>query len=137
MWFTGQSGDRSSKSWSKWQRDNWRTYGKAPFITWNNAWYNAPCRNWGAKPGKPVAVNGKKAPPILLISETHDAATPYSGSLELRKRFPRSVLLEGVGATTHSGSLSGIACTDGHHRRVPGHRRAAEAGARQSFRQAV
>ncbi|MGA5299489.1 alpha/beta hydrolase [Nucisporomicrobium flavum] len=100
------------QSWAKWKRDNWRTYAKAPFITWNNAWYNAPCLNWGAKPGKPVTVNGKKVPPILLISETKDAATPYSGSLEVRKRFPRSVLLEGVGGTTHAGSLNGVACTD-------------------------
>lgn len=100
------------QSWGKWKRDNWRTYAKAPFITWNNAWYNAPCRNWGGQVGKPVTVNGKNAPPILLISETKDAATPYSGSLEVRKRFPRSVLLEGVGGTTHAGSLNGVACTD-------------------------
>ncbi|MFI5496303.1 alpha/beta hydrolase [Actinoplanes sp. NPDC051859] len=32
--------------------------------------------------------------------------------MEVRKRFPPSVLVEGVGGTTHSGSLSGIACTD-------------------------
>jgi pimeloyl-ACP methyl ester carboxylesterase len=99
-------------NWSKWQRDNWKIYAKYPFITWNNAWYNAPCINWGAKPGTPVQVNGKNAPAILLISETKDAATPYSGSLEVRKRFPRSVLIEGVGGTTHAGSLSGVACTD-------------------------
>ncbi|MEU8663766.1 alpha/beta hydrolase [Actinoplanes philippinensis] len=99
-------------NWSKWQRDNWKVYSKYPFITWNNAWYNAPCINWGAKAGKPVDINGKKVPPILLIAETNDAATPYSGAIEVRKRFPRSVLIEGVGGTTHSGSLNGIACTD-------------------------
>jgi pimeloyl-ACP methyl ester carboxylesterase len=99
-------------NWNKWERDNWRIYAKYPFITWNNAWYNAPCINWGAKAGKPVAVNGKKTPPILLISETNDAATPYAGSLEVRKLFPRSVLIEGVGGTTHAGSLNGVACTD-------------------------
>ncbi|PRY25767.1 alpha/beta hydrolase [Pseudosporangium ferrugineum] len=99
-------------SWTKWKYDNWRVYAKAPFITWNNAWFNAPCRTWGGKVGKPVTVNGKKAPPILLIGETNDAATPYTGSLEVRKRFPRSVLVEGVGGTTHSGSLNGVACTD-------------------------
>jgi pimeloyl-ACP methyl ester carboxylesterase len=99
-------------NWSKWQRDNWRIYAKSPFITWNNAWYNAPCINWGAKAGKPVTINGKKTPPILLISETNDAATPYTGSLEVRKLYPRSVLIEGVGGTTHAGSLNGVACTD-------------------------
>ncbi len=100
------------KNWSKWQRDNWAIYAKYPFITWNNAWYNAPCLTWGAQAGTPVTINGKQVPPILLISETKDAATPYAGSLEVRKRFPRSVLIEGVGGTTHAGSLNGVACTD-------------------------
>ena len=100
-------------SWSKWQRDNWRVHRQAPFETWGNAWYNAPCRTWGAKAGKPVAVDGSKSPPVLLISETRDAATPFTGSLEVRKRFPRAALIEGVGGTTHSGSLFGNSCVDG------------------------
>jgi pimeloyl-ACP methyl ester carboxylesterase len=101
------------KAWTTWRSDNWRVQRKAPFETWGNAWYNAPCLNWGAKAGVPVVVNGAKAPPILLVSETRDAATPYPGSLELRKRFPRSVLIEGVGGTTHAGSLFGGKCVDG------------------------
>jgi pimeloyl-ACP methyl ester carboxylesterase len=99
-------------SWNKWRVDNWRTFAKAPFETWGNAWFNAPCLYWGAKAGKPVTINGSKAPGILLISETLDAATPYEGSLEVRSRFPKSVLIEGVGGTTHAGSLDGVACTD-------------------------
>jgi hypothetical protein len=58
-------------------------------------------------------VDGRKAPPILLVSETLDAATPFTGSLELRRRFPRSALIEGVGGTTHAGSLFGSSCVDG------------------------
>jgi hypothetical protein len=85
---------------------------RAPFETWGNAWYNAPCLDWAGKPGKPVDVDGSRVPPILLISETRDAATPYAGSLEVRKRFPRSALIEGVGGTTHAGSLFGNACVD-------------------------
>lgn len=100
------------KSWSKWKRDNWRIHRTSPFETWGNAWFNAPCLNWGAKAGKPVSVNGAKVPPVLLISETLDAATPFSGSLEVRKRFPRSSLIEGVGGTTHAGSLFGNSCVD-------------------------
>jgi hypothetical protein len=99
-------------SWDKWKRDNWKTYAQAPFETWDNAWFNAPCLTWPAKAGKPVKIDGKKVPGILLISETNDAATPFSGSLEVRKLYPRSALIEGVGGTTHAGSLSGIACTD-------------------------
>ena len=101
------------KSWSTWKADNWKTHAKAPFETWGNAWFNAPCRTWGAKAGKPVKVTGAKAPPVLLISETLDAATPFEGSLEVRKRFPRAALIEGVGGTTHAGSLFGNKCVDG------------------------
>jgi pimeloyl-ACP methyl ester carboxylesterase len=98
--------------WRRWKKDNWRVHKKAPFETWGNAWYNAPCRHWPAKSGRPVEVNGAKAPPVLMLSETLDAATPYSGALEARKRFPRSALIEGVGGTTHAGSLFGNLCVD-------------------------
>ena len=40
-------------SWSRWRRDNDRVYRKAPFETWANAWYNAPCLYWQAKAGRP------------------------------------------------------------------------------------
>lgn len=99
-------------SWRRWRADNQRIHRVAPFTTWGNAWYNAPCRTWGAKSGTPVEVTGAEAPPVLLISETLDAATPFRGSLEVRKRFPRAVLVEGVGGTTHAGSLFGNACVD-------------------------
>ncbi|GAB1644797.1 alpha/beta hydrolase [Krasilnikovia sp. MM14-A1259] len=100
------------KKFSTWRKDNDRVYKRAPFETWANAWFNAPCLTWPAPAGTPVHVNGTKVPPILLISETNDAATPYPGSLEVRRRYPRAVLVEGVGGTTHAGSLSGIACVD-------------------------
>ncbi|MCE1178042.1 MAG: alpha/beta hydrolase [Micrococcales bacterium] len=100
------------KNWQKWRVDNWRVHKSAPFETWANAWFNAPCLTWGAKAGTPVKIKGKKVPPVLLVAETHDAATPFAGALEVRKRYPNSVLIEGVGGTTHSGSLSGVECTD-------------------------
>jgi pimeloyl-ACP methyl ester carboxylesterase len=99
-------------NWNKWRFDNWITYIKAPFETWGNAWFNAPCVYWGAKPGKPVEIDGRKTAGALLISETLDAATPFEGSLEVRGRYPHSSLIEGVGGTTHAGSLSGVACVD-------------------------
>jgi pimeloyl-ACP methyl ester carboxylesterase len=99
-------------SWTKWTADNWEMYRRAPFETWANAWYNAPCRTWAGRSGIPVTVSGETVPPILLISETLDAATPFFGALETRKRFPRSVLVEGVGGTTHAGSLFGDECVD-------------------------
>lgn len=98
--------------WKTWERDAWRIHRYAPFLAWNNTWYNTPCLDWSAPAARPVDVRGTRVAPVLLISETEDAATPYEGALEVRKRFPRSVLIEGVGGTTHAGSLSGVACTD-------------------------
>jgi pimeloyl-ACP methyl ester carboxylesterase len=100
------------KELSALRTDNAKAAVEAPFITWNNAWFNAPCRFWGAKNGKLTPVVGSATPRFLLISETFDGATPYSGAIEVRKRFPGSVLVEGVNGTTHAGSLSGVTCTD-------------------------
>ncbi|MEC3974053.1 alpha/beta hydrolase [Amycolatopsis sp. H20-H5] len=99
-------------NWNKWRFDNWITYFRAPFETWGNAWFNAPCAFWPAKSGKPVDVDGSKVAGALLISEELDAATPYAGSLEVRKLFPKSSLISAPGGTTHAGSLSGVACVD-------------------------
>jgi pimeloyl-ACP methyl ester carboxylesterase len=104
---------RWPRPWARWTADNWRVHRRAPFETWANAWYNAPCRRWAGTPGTPVAVDGHRVPPVLLLGETLDAATPFGGSLEVRNRFPRSVLIEGVGGTTHAGSLFGNKCVDG------------------------
>jgi len=104
--------DNDWPSWRTQERDAYKLAARYPFLTWNNTWYNAPCLTWEADADRPVRVSGKKAPPILMIAETEDAATPFEGALQARKLFPRSRLIEGVGGTTHSGSLSGVACTD-------------------------
>ena len=49
---------------------------------------------------------------ILLISETRDASTPYTGALAVRRLFPTASLIAGVGGTTHASSLSGVPCVD-------------------------
>jgi pimeloyl-ACP methyl ester carboxylesterase len=100
------------RSWHQWRRDNWATYRKAPFETWGNAWFNAPCLYWPAKADKPVDVNGSQVASALLIDETLDAATPYEGSLEVRRRFPNSSLIAEPGGITHAGTLGGNACVD-------------------------
>lgn len=82
-----------------------------PFFTWPNTWFNQPCRTWPAPAGTPVeiATSDRDA---LLVGETLDGATPIAGARELRRRFTGAVLVEGVGGTTHAGSLSGVACVD-------------------------
>ncbi|MFD2494439.1 alpha/beta hydrolase [Amycolatopsis jiangsuensis] len=100
------------RNWNRWRFDAWRTHLRAPFETWGNTWFNAPCADWPAKAARPVHVDGGKVGGILLISEELDAATPYAGSLEVRGMFPRSSLISAPGGTTHAGSLSGVACVD-------------------------
>ena len=99
-------------SWAKWARDNTRINRIAPFETWGNAWFNAPCLYWKAPASTPTKVNGSKISSALLIDETLDAATPFEGSLEVRKLFPRSVLLAEPGGTSHADSLFGDLCVD-------------------------
>ncbi|MGN6444138.1 alpha/beta hydrolase [Amnibacterium sp.] len=98
--------------WATWVTDAKRVNGKAPFETWPNTWFNAPCRSWPAKPSTPVDVSGAKVGPILMIDETLDAATPFSGSLVVRKLFPRARLLAEPGGTSHADSLNGNRCVD-------------------------
>jgi pimeloyl-ACP methyl ester carboxylesterase len=95
-------------------RDNWATFAKAPFETWSNAWFNAPCQNWPAPAhaSKPFLVDGSKVRSVLLIDETLDAATPFEGSLEVRKLYPNSSLIALPGGTSHANSLFGDACED-------------------------
>jgi pimeloyl-ACP methyl ester carboxylesterase len=99
--------------WEQVARDTRRLYQEAPFIAWGSAWFSAPCSFWPFEPQAPVTIDGDDVEtPILMISETFDAATPFEGALDARAEFPTASLIEGVGGTTHSSSLSGVACVD-------------------------
>jgi hypothetical protein len=64
---------------------------------------------WPVASGQPENVDGRGAPPILLL----DAATPHAGSLETRRWFPASSQIATVGGTNHANSLfGGVACVD-------------------------
>ncbi len=99
-------------SWAKWSKDNTRVNKIAPFETWGNAWFNAPCLYWPAPASTPEHINGSAIGSTLLIDETLDAATPFEGSREVRRLFPHSVLLAEPGGTTHADSLDGDLCVD-------------------------
>ncbi|WP_128379910.1 alpha/beta hydrolase [Streptomyces cavernae] len=100
------------RNWAKWRADNWKVYSKAPFMTWNNAWYNAPCAFWPTKSLKPVNVANSKLPPVLLFQATDDAATPYEGGVTVHKLLKGSSLVVEQGGGNHGISLSGNACLD-------------------------
>jgi pimeloyl-ACP methyl ester carboxylesterase len=89
------------KSWKKWADDNWTISQFAPFFTWSNAWFNASCRVWRAPSHRKVKVDGHGAN-ALLVGETLEGATPFSGSLEVRSRFSNSRLIAIRGGLSHA-----------------------------------
>ncbi|MEV7288855.1 alpha/beta hydrolase [Streptomyces sp. NPDC093252] len=102
------------RDWGTWRADNWRTYAKAPFMTWNNAWYNAPCAFWPGEPLRPVDVTNAELPPVLLFQATDDAATPYEGGATLHRLLRGSRLVVEEGGGNHGITLSGNTCLDRH-----------------------
>jgi pimeloyl-ACP methyl ester carboxylesterase len=99
--------------WNTWEHDVSAIYQKAPFEAWSNAWFNGACLFWPTPSSDRVHVNGSGVASALLIDETLDAATPFAGSLAVRKLFPKSVLVAEPGGTSHADSLFGDKCVDG------------------------
>ncbi|MFH8407679.1 alpha/beta hydrolase [Streptomyces sp. NPDC018019] len=125
-----------------WDRDNTASARVAPFETWDNAWMNLPCAFWprfsprnaaqdptryaeevteaalppAGAPHHPVDVRTAPGalPPVLLLAAERDAATPYSGAVELRRRLSGSALVTERGAGTHGVSFGPNACANGH-----------------------
>ncbi|MEW2044707.1 alpha/beta hydrolase [Streptomyces sp. NPDC005476] len=102
------------RDWDEWRADNWSMYGKAPFMTWNNAWYNAPCAFWPDEPVGPVSVANGGLPPVLLFQATDDAATPYEGGATVHALLRDSSLVVEEGGQNHGITLSGNSCLDKH-----------------------
>jgi len=100
------------RSWADWWKENTQLHRVAPFTTWLNAWFNAPCAWWQVKTRQQIHVGSKDVPPFLLISQTLDAATPYSGALRARALFPQARLLAVVGGTNHAWIPDEIPCVD-------------------------
>ncbi|WP_159774855.1 alpha/beta hydrolase [Streptomyces sp. HM190] len=105
---------RWPRDWDRWREDNWEVYRKAPFMTWNNAWYNAPCAFWPTASLDPVDVSNDALPPVLLFQATDDAATPYEGGVMTHHLLRRSSLVVEEGGGNHGITLSGNTCLDRH-----------------------
>lgn len=103
-----------SRDWQRWRSDNWNVYAKAPFMTWNNAWYNAPCAFWPKKSLASVSVTNGKVAPVLLFQATGDAATPYQGAVTVHRELTRSSLVVERGGGNHGITLGGNSCLDKH-----------------------
>ncbi|MGW2013471.1 alpha/beta hydrolase [Streptomyces sp. NPDC001927] len=102
------------RDWSTWRTDNWDVHTKAPFSTWNNAWYNAPCAFWPVDSLTPPDVSNDEVPPVLILQATDDAATPYEGGVALRRMVQGSSLVVEEGGGNHGVTLAGNDCMDEH-----------------------
>ncbi|MFC7883529.1 alpha/beta hydrolase [Streptomyces sp. NPDC057376] len=102
------------RDWDEWRDENWDVYEKAPFMAWNNAWYNAPCAFWPTESREPVDVANDALPPALLFQATDDAATPYEGGVTVHRLLRGSRLVVEEGGGNHGITLSGNACLDRH-----------------------
>ncbi|UUU29689.1 alpha/beta hydrolase [Streptomyces sp. CA-210063] len=105
---------RWPRDWDEWRDDNWAVYEKAPFMTWNNAWYNAPCAFWPTKSLHSVDISNTALPPVLIFQATDDAATPYEGGVITHLLLRGSSLVVEQGGGNHGITLSGNACLDKH-----------------------
>jgi pimeloyl-ACP methyl ester carboxylesterase len=103
---------RWPRDWDEWLGDNWTVYEKAPFMTWNNAWYNAPCAFWPTQSLDPVDVSNTALPPVLMFQATDDAATPYEGGVVTHHLLRGSSLVVEQGGGNHGITLSGNTCLD-------------------------
>ncbi|MER8219198.1 alpha/beta hydrolase [Streptomyces sp. NPDC094143] len=116
--------------WEVWDRDNTRLARVAPFETWDNVWTNLPCASWPAPRQRPLDVGAGpgELPPTLILAAERDAATPYRGALELRRRLAGSVLVTERDAGAHGLAGGPNACVNGHMEaylldgRLPGRR---------------
>ncbi|MDF3291809.1 alpha/beta hydrolase [Streptomyces silvisoli] len=89
-------------SWRRWDRDNTALNAKYPFMTWSNAWMNLPCATWTQPQHTPVDVRSRQGlPSVLIVQSTRDAATPYSGGVELHRRLAGSEMITERGAGSH------------------------------------
>ncbi|MEU6890824.1 alpha/beta hydrolase [Streptomyces sp. NPDC046557] len=100
------------KDWDTWRADMWRTHAEAPFMTWNNAWYNAPCAFWKTEPLAAPDVTNADLSSALLLQATEDAATPFGGALSMRDKLKGAALVVEEGGGNHGIALSGNKCLD-------------------------
>ncbi|MEV4225243.1 alpha/beta hydrolase [Nonomuraea sp. NPDC049725] len=102
------------RDWATWHADMTRMHRHAPFLTWPNAWFNAPCKFWPVPGGSPVKVHGSwRLPPVLMIQSRDDAATPYAGAMSMKRHFATARMVVDTGGN-HGVSLGGNQCVDRH-----------------------
>jgi len=95
------------RDWAKWDADTRRVFRTAPFLAWDNAWFNAACAFWPVRgPARPLQIRGAGLPGILMIQGTLDAATPYAGAQVAHRLLPTAKMVVVLRGGNHGQSLS-------------------------------
>jgi pimeloyl-ACP methyl ester carboxylesterase len=86
----------------------------APFMSYGQFTGYAPlgtCAFWPVPPTtQPHQISVKNLPPVLVISTTHDPATPYKAGVELADQLHGALLT--FNGTQHTVALEGNSCVD-------------------------
>jgi pimeloyl-ACP methyl ester carboxylesterase len=90
--------------------DDWATLGASSPLVGSTAFAN-PCPFWKLPPiGSPLT--GRGVPPLLMIQNDGDPATPYDGGLAAHRKTPGSVLITVRHDGDHTIYGTGDACVD-------------------------
>ena len=85
---------------------------QAPIFGAWGGYLNVTCALWPADPSPPAVPTAAGAPPILVIGNTGDPATPYKWSVALSQQLESAVLLT-YDAEGHTAYLQLNPCVDG------------------------
>ncbi|MFZ3597761.1 alpha/beta fold hydrolase [Streptomyces sp. BH104] len=102
--------------WDRWHTDHARQYAAGDrFLTWTNAWYNAPCAFWPAAAQTRPSV-GNSSVNVLLVQPEFDTAHGTAGAVETHRLFPNSRLVLEKGGHNVGAALSANnnACLNGY-----------------------
>jgi pimeloyl-ACP methyl ester carboxylesterase len=92
-------------------KDSGQQGRKYPLIGWSTI--SQPCLSWHRPNLTMPTPSGRSLPPILMVQDTHDPATPYEGAVLAHKAFANSRLLTVQGQGDHGVYAStGNACVD-------------------------
>jgi pimeloyl-ACP methyl ester carboxylesterase len=75
-------------------------------------WGSLPCAYWPVRPAAQPAIRAAGAPPILVVGNKRDPATPYPWAVALAGDLASGVLL-GWNGDGHTAYMMGSSCIDG------------------------
>ena len=82
----------------------------APLFGASNVWGSLPCAYWPV-PSAALNIRAAGAPPILVVGDLHDPATPYQWAVNLSRDLASGVLL-GWNGEGHTSYFQGSSCVD-------------------------